>query len=695
MKRHILTGIRCALRVWLAYGVIEFVLAYAVPVLFRRDVELLPWQWHSIGLVFGVYVLCAAALGAAGGSGLAWTNRHRTSSLRISHEMMAALIFAIAFAVNLTQAPPVSPSEYLTIAITLLLAASFAGALLWTTWMERTAFLANPWTLSLLLLTWPWVGRELAAYSRAVKLGASLGMFGVVVVLAAMGHGLPLGRMGIVGRRALTASASILLLGVILVAGTRYAVPASQTVKPSAGGRCNVLLITMDTVRADHLSVYGYERDTTPKLKEFARETTVYSRAIAAADMTLPAHASIFTGLYPGWHGAYVVQTAYPEGRPLSSRSTTLADVLHSHGYWTGAVTANAAFFQRSMGLTKGFAGYHLVIPVSISGDPFYLREGAQRLLGLAADPGTFNENKARAADVNRRAFAFLAQVKDKAPFFLFLNYMDAHMPYVPPAPFNTKFPGRDSHFKPLSEHLDLILAVNGGHSHIGAVEQRHLISQYDGGIAYLDSEIGNLLNRLRELGLYENTLIIITSDHGEAFGEHDLLSHGLGFVYQDQVHVPMLVKYPGQHVAQQSDDLVSQVDLMPTVLDLAGISLPSDLQGRSLQLPQPKDAAPVYSQAGAMGRVAPSYPRFRGARQAMFAGPWKMIAWTEGPPELYDLAADPGETHNLYRADDAHAKALVDRLSAWVAAAPRQFDAPGKLDKSSFEKLKSLGYAQ
>jgi arylsulfatase A-like enzyme len=177
--------------------------------------------------------------------------------------------------------------------------------------------------------------------------------------------------------------------------------------------------------------------------------------------------------------------------------------------------------------------------------------------------------------------------------------------------------------------------------------------------------------------------------------GEHDLLSHGLGFVYQDQVHVPLLIKYPGKHLAQQSDDLLSQVDLMPTVLDLAGILPPSGLQGRSLRVPQPNDAAAVYSNAEAMGRVAPSCRRFRGARKAIFAGSWKLITWTEGPPELYDLATDPEETHNLYRVDDPHAKALADRLSAWVAAAPRQFDAPGKLDKNSFEKLKSLGYAQ
>jgi arylsulfatase A-like enzyme len=694
LKRQILTGIRYGLRAWLAYGIVEFVLAYAIPVLFQRDVELLPWQWRPIGLVFGVYVLFGVALGSAGGILLAWTERQRTGS----HAIMAALTFTAAFAVNLVAARPLNPSEYIAAAVALLLAASFAGALAWTKWLERTAFLANPWALSLLLLTWPWVSHGgLGSHSRSVTTGASLVLFGGTVVLAAMWQRLRSGQIGLVGRRAVMASASILLLGMVLVSGTRCAVPAIQASDPSAGAKCNVLLITMDTVRADHLSVYGYERGTTPNLKDFAREATVYGRAVAAADMTLPAHASMFTGLYPGWHGAYVVQTQYPQGRPLSYRYTTLADLLHSHDYSTGAVTANGAFFQRSMGLTKGFAEYHLLLPVRVSGsgELFYLREGARRLLSLAVDTSSFEGTKARAADVNRGAFAFLAHVKDRGPFFLFLNYMDAHMPYVPPAPFNAMFPGKDLHFRPFSEHLDLIAEVNSGRRHISAGEERHLVSQYDGGIAYLDSEIGNLLSRLRELGVYENTLIIITSDHGEAFGEHDLLSHGLGFVYQDQIHVPLLIKYPGQHVAQLSDDLVSQVDLMPTVLDGAGISPPSDLQGRSLRLPRTKDAAPVYSQAEAMGRVAPSYRRFRGVRHAMFIGSWKLITWTEGAPELYDLAADPDETHNFYRADDPHDKALADRLSAWVAAAPQKFEEPAKLDKSSFEKLKSLGYAQ
>ena len=266
-------------------------------------------------------------------------------------------------------------------------------------------------------------------------------------------------------------------------------------------------------------------------------------------------------------------------------------------------------------------------------------------------------------------------------------------MPYVPPPPFNARFPGRDPHIEPRSEG-NLAFAVNTVQRHISAAEKRHFISQYDGGIAYMDSEIGKLLARLHELKLYDNTLIIITADHGEAFGDHDLMTHELGFVYQDQVHVPLLIKYPRQHEAHQFGALVSQVDLMPTVLDLVGYPLPS-LQGRTLKLLRNEDSHAVYSQAAARTVPPPMNRRLRGVRRAIIAGHWKLIAWTEGAPELYDLAVDPDEIHNLYRVDDLNAKALADRLSAWVATAPQTFEDPAKLDKSSFEKLKSLGYAQ
>jgi arylsulfatase A-like enzyme len=286
-----------------------------------------------------------------------------------------------------------------------------------------------------------------------------------------------------------------------------------------------------------------------------------------------------------------------------------------------------------------------------------------------------------------------LDQAKQAGPFFLFVNYMDAHGPYVLSAPFNTRFPGRDPHFN-TADMWQMTWAVLSGKRHVSEAERSHLVSQYDGGIAYEDEEIEKLLARLRELGLYENTLIIITGDHGETFGEHGLMQHAVGSVYQDLVHVPLMIKYPSQKEGHQSDALVSQVDLMPTVLDLVGVSPPAGVQGRSLRSSR-SDSDAVYSEAFPPPSATVLNPRFRGFRRAILAGSWKLITWTQGPSELYDLAADPDETRNLYRTDDPRATALADQLQKWAAPAPRKFDQSGKQDKSTVEKLKSLGYAQ
>jgi arylsulfatase A-like enzyme len=698
LRQHILRGALYGLWAWLVYGIVEFVLACGVPVLFHPGVEILGWQWRLIAQLFGVYLLFGLIVGSAGGALLNWTGSRRENRFGIDHEIIAVLTIAVAFVVNRLAAPPrLVLSDYIALAIAIMLAAAFVGALRSRVWLERTSFLVNPFAISSLLLIVPWVNRTaLINRSRIEKIGVSVLACGVIVVAAVSYHRLRSGRTGTVQRRAVIASAAILVLAAVLVSGMPPTIHATQAGQPTASSQCNVVLITMDTVRADHLSVYGYERDTTPHLQDFARTATLYRRAVAAADMTLPAHASIFTGLYPAWHGADIAPPRYPLGRPLAPRYVTLAQVLRSKGYWTAAVVANYAYLQPSLGMASGFAVFDSPLPVhmSTSKEPFFLREGSWRVLSLIADTAAVDVASLHAADIDRRASTLLEQARHGRSFFLFLNYMDAHDPDVSEPPFNRRFPGRDPYFK-TSGYEEIKWAVNSGKRQIGTREKSHLLSQYDGGIAYIDDEVGLLLARLREMGLYDNTLIIITADHGEAFGEHDVMQHGMGSVYQDQVYVPLLIKYPGQHEPRESDALASQVDLMPTILDVAGISPPSGIQGRTLRLPPPEDTYAVYSQALAITYLRLVSRRFRGVRRAIFSGSLKLITWTEGPSELYDLAADPGETHNLYCTDDPRARALEHQLSTWVAAAPRQFEQPGELDKNSVERLKSLGYAQ
>lgn len=681
----------------MVYGIVEFVLAYAIPGLFQPDVEVLTWQLRPLALVFGVYALFGVVVGGTTGAVLAWAGGSQTDGgSRKPYEITAALGLTVLFAANLLTAGPVQVSEFVGLGIAGMLAVSFVGAMASTTCLERVAFLANPCGLSLLLLTVPWVSRVALTYhSSALKTGVSLMLLGVTLLLAALWHRLRSGHENRLRRQAVVVGTAALLLmsGVVLARrpSTEHGnqeTGSAQTVRP------NVIFITMDTVRADHLSIYGYERETTPHLRDFARQATLYSRAIATSDQTLTTHASMFTGLYPSWHGAYVET-------PLEERYTTLAEVLRSHGYWTVAEVANYVLLAPEMGMAKGFAVYHSREPVQLPlgrndiRNRFFLMARAGDLLNLVLDTTPFDARLLRAADINRHVLTLLAGARNaRQPFFLFVNYMDAHAPYTPPPPFDLKFGGRDSHFK-AGNILDLTTAVYSGERHISAQERAYFVSQYDGGIAYEDEQIEDLMGRLRELGLFENALIVITADHGEAFGEHDLIQHGAGSVYRDLVHVPLLIKYPNQRQAREFDTLVSQVDLMPTVLDVAGISRPSGLQGRSLYSSPIGGPNAVYSESMAPPSISALNSRFRGFRRGMFVGPVEVITWTEGPPEVYDLEADPDETHNLYRVDDAQAKALAGRLSAWLAAAPRQFDEPSKLDKSSVEKLKSLGYAQ
>lgn len=699
LRRHIFRGALCGLWMWLVYGIVELILTCAIQLLRERNAELLGWQLRPIALVFGAYVLLGVAVGAAVGTLFALIERFWERDFTLAHhEIAASLMLVVAFIANLVSGPLLSRSEYIAFTTALLLAAVFIGGLASNVCLVRTAFLANRWVATLLVLAGPWIAWEaLPGYSNSIRGGASLALTAVIVMTAWLSHCVWSIRMRVLKVRVVMAGATLLLF---LFAGRFSGMPSSadaeQSAEMSVSGRCNVVLITMDTVRADHLALYGYKSDTTPNLQNLAREATVYHRAFATSDQTLTTHASIFTGLYPSWHGAYYAPPDFPEGRPLSPKSVTLVELLRSNGYRTAAVVANYGFLNPSFGFSKGFAVFDFPSAVRMfkRGKVFYMREGVRRVLRRVMDTSRFEATTLLAADINQRALNSLDRASSTAPFFLFLNYMDAHSPYLPPRPFNNLFPGRDTQFE-MFDLLDLGAAVQTGKRPIRESERSHLVSQYDGGIAYIDSQIGDLLTQLRQRGLYENTLIIVTSDHGEAFGDRKLLlGHAMGTVYQDVINVPLLIKYPGQHRAEQSDSLVSQVDLMPTVLDVTGIVAPPGLQGQTLQL-RSQSARAVYAEANTSLFNLKRNPVFRGLRRAIITDSWKLITWTDGPPELYDLAADPNETHNLYKAGDDHAAELVGQLTAWAAAAPKQVERPRKLDKDSVERLKSLGYAQ
>ena len=700
MKKSILEGALTGLWVWLAYGIVEFALSVGISKFLLTQAELLPWQWPLVALLFGVYAIMGLLLGAAGG---VWLARKDRIPSREDHRRLGCLLLSAAFAVNLIVAWPPARFEIIALVMTAALGATFCAAMRFPAWRRRTSFLASPVLFGLLLLVGPCVGTEaLSNHSEAVSTAACLFAMGSVLGFAVFMQRVFQKKPAHPLRKAAVGTmAAILLWTATLAPGTSPLGKTADSAASPASGKPNILLITMDTVRADHVSAYGYERDTTPNLREFAREATRYERTIATDGFTLPTHASIFTGMYPGWHGA-TRQPDRSSGAPLPPDSRTLAGILRANGYWTAETAANYGYLGNWTGLTQGFDLSEIKMAMHLSDPdrPFYLRELARKILRMAVRTADFDGYTLRAPDINRNAYAMLEEARTRQkPFFLFLNYMDAHAPYLPPQPFRDRFSAGDPDMKPVSaEDFTAIRdAVNAGKRTLDEQEKRYLVSQYDAGIACIDFHIKKLLTRLRELGLYDNTLIIITADHGESFGDHGLMEHAFGSLYQDEVRVPLLVKYPGRHEAQRSDALVSQVDFLPTVLDVAGIAAPRGLQGRSLRSPRERDSGIVFADSSAR-RDLSGNSRLRGSRRAIFSGDRKLIVWTAGPPELYDLAADPNELHNLYQPADPSGTALMARIHTWVAAIPPRPNSAQSvkpMDKSTLDKLKSLGYVK
>ena len=321
------------------------------------------------------------------------------------------------------------------------------------------------------------------------------------------------------------------ILSSILLAGAGIWFVAQQ--RSSVSGIRHIVLISLDTCRADHLSCYGYWQPTTPHIDALAREGYLFSHAMTPAPLTLPAHTSMLTGTVPPHHGKHENQDVY-----FDPSHVTLAALLKTKGYRTGAFVG-AQVLNNCFGLNRGFDIYN---------DQF------------AKDGQGKDRSQRRAEEVNSAAFTWLEKQKG-SPVFLFLHYYDPHTTYDPPEPFATTFKE----------------------------------SPYAGEIAYADHCIGQVVAKLKSLDMYESSLIIVTGDHGEMLGEHGEITHKY-FIYQSAIKVPLIYKLPESTGRQRIDCLASIIDIGPTVCDLAGIKPPSPIHGKSLagyfinKPPQPED---------------------------------------------------------------------------------------------------------
>jgi len=504
-----------------------------------------------------------------------------------------------------------------------------------------------------------------------------------------------------------------------LVLSFSCARPPEEEAKPKP----NVLLITIETLRADHVGSNGYRRNTTPNLDRLAREGASFENAVAQAPFTLPSVASILTGRTPPAHGV----RNHPA--TLSTSIETLAERFQEAGYQTAAMTRHTWLRSKS-GLDQGFTEYH--------NNKFSAGLDA-RSLSLAASDWLSERDPAR-------------------PFFLWLHFLDPHLPYTPSYPYSVLYHDeyreepQPAHLRAMAEaaldreeyvptpyadvsggpYYDLVLRhypenrilldlafwrrSRGSIFFNKGLYSRYEVSQvvdlYDGAILYTDDNLGRILQKLQELGLSDSTVVAVTGDHGEAFGEHGLSFTHDFTLYDEVLRVPLVIRgpgvVPGATIAQQ----VRLMDIAPTLLDIAEVEPLPAIEARSL-LPLLRggtlpylvafaESAPARSQFPEQERVF--LPGIRGKWRMVRTDRWKLIQIPrEGSDvyELFNLVDDPGETLNLFAELPGEAAKLQPLLEAWIASDPlRDSESAGEegledLDPSALEQLKTLGYIQ
>ncbi len=559
-------------------------------------------------------------------------------------------------------------------------------------------FLANPWTASFMFVGLAMAPKLFGAAPRTAALGAYMIGLGVCSFVATT----CLTRRSSSYRRFVAVAAAIaiggtgLALGAALDTGLYVRFPNSGKVT-AIYKRPNVILITLDTVRADHMSLYGYSRDTTPNLKRLGEEATVYLAATSSEAWTLPSHASIFTGLTPAHHG--VVCDSKESFLRLGDEQETLAEQLKRGGYSTAGVAANITMLLRSFNLHQGFDYYAVRVPPRPydTNSHLVLRDWYGALVGVLVKPGRNPELYRRAEDINREVFPLIDQLQSLSkPFFLFVNYMDVHTPYNPLPPYDSLFTTAQGETMDLAEYYRVSNDVMKLTRKLPDAVSEQLAARYDGELAYLDYHMGRLVDYLRSRKLLENTLLIITSDHGEAFGDRNLMEHGVS-VYQNQIHVPLLIRWPGTAHAERIQQPVSLIDIFPTVLGTLGLPVPRALAGQTLTKGHPPELRLVVAERYPCSELYHLHPRFHAVQRAAIWDRWKLIEAAGAKPELYEVA-DEGEKIDQAASDASRVVQIEHQLAAWLEhekSRSGKSAGPAALTSDEIDRLKSLGYVQ
>jgi arylsulfatase A-like enzyme len=419
----------------------------------------------------------------------------------------------------------------------------------------------------------------------------------------------------------------IAALGIIL-----FVFPASVPAQTQNAAARNVIIITLNATRADHCTPYGYSRNTTPRIRELSLEGTVFENAFAQSSWTLPSLASLLTSTYVHVHGVYSRDTRLPE------EELTLAEILKKYKYSTAAFVGGLDTVAQ-YGLAQGF-------------DTYWDETGDAAMGSLRG--------------IIPRAIQWLRQHSEEK-FFLFIQGYDVHPPFIVPEKYREMydpgykgiFAGKGLDYSLLKEIRGMTLSSGGRDIALQEKDISHIIARYDAALTYADFWVGKLLKELKDLRVFDNTLIIICSEHGEELGEHGSFDRfGRQNLYDEVMHVPLIIRFPGTPVkGNRVSCQVQLIDIMPTVLDFLKIPVNNDAQGKSL--------VSLATGTGAQSCSEYVYAEAAPDKWAMRNARWKLIC-DKGSYELYDLSNDSGERSSCAAGNSGIVYDLAQRFAEW-----------------------------
>lgn len=460
-----------------------------------------------------------------------------------------------------------------------------------------------------------------------------------------------MGTRGLTARRGAFGVLSLVALGMV----------ACQSAPPQPN---DILVIVVDTLRADRLGRYGYGRGLTPVLDRLADRGARFAHAYAPASWTMPSVASLFTSRLPLQHQVRDFDSRLPDSE------VTIAERLQAAGFATAAFTANWRLSAK-LGYAQGFAGWR----------------------GFFGSPGS--PKKARGEVVRAAALEWAGEKPARgAPLrrFLYLHYMEPHAPLEPPADLRLRFAGGVD-ADAMTRLNEWALVPDPRKEAISQQDTAHLFALYDAEVAAIDAELGRLFEALEQRGLLEHTLVVVTADHGEEILEHGTFGHGYN-LFNTTVHVPLLVAGPGIPAGRVVEENVSLIDVAPTLLEILGLPPEPRFEGRSL-LPLLRGAArPAPVDVVLQLPKNSSAFDLRAHQGGLVRDREKLLVDIEGIGRRFDLAADPAEQHPIALPDDAPLRTAYESATEDLAARQQPAEQKATIDEATKEKLRALGYA-